>query len=79
MSLEHKCHEYFLELTRTNHNQPIRICNIWIIFIRILFGITISLELKYHGSFLEIVIIKVKREHTLMRLINSSATYLFVA
>ena len=26
MSLEHKCHGYFLELTRTNHNQQIRIC-----------------------------------------------------
>ena len=79
MSLEHKCHGYFLELTRTNHNHKIRTCHIWKIFIRILFGITMSLEHKYHGSFLESIIIKVIREHTLMRLINSSATYLFVA
>ena len=38
-----------------------------------------SLEHKYHGYFLEIKIIKTIREHTLMRLINSYATYLFVA
>ena len=38
-----------------------------------------SLEYKCHGYFLEIIIIETIREHTLMRLINSSATYLFVA
>ena len=35
-------------------------------------------EHKCHGYFLEIIIIKTSREHTLMRLINSSATYLFL-
>ena len=38
-----------------------------------------SLEHKCHGYFLEIIIIKTIREHTSMRLMNSSATYLFVA
>ena len=38
-----------------------------------------SLEHKCHGYFLEIIVIKTIREHTFMRLINSSATYLFVA
>ena len=38
-----------------------------------------SLEHKCLGYFLEIIIIKTIREHTLMRLINSPATYKFVA
>ena len=38
-----------------------------------------SFEHKCHGYFLEIIIFKTIREHTLMKLMNSSATYLFVA